>query len=108
MGEKNMAIVAINVGGRDYNLACDDGQEGHLRLLAADVDGRVRELAGQMGGNLSESMGLLLAAITMADELVENKRQMAHSGGYDEHALASTLNEIAGRMEMIADSVEIR
>ena len=31
-----MTIVNIKINGREYHLACDDGQEEHLRLLADD------------------------------------------------------------------------
>jgi cell division protein ZapA len=103
-----MAIVAINISGREYQLACDDGQEEHLGFLANEVDGRVRALSAQMGGRLNESMGLLLAAITMADELVENKRQIANPVGYNEGAVVAALNEIANRMETIAERKEMR
>lgn len=120
-----MAIVAVKIGGREYHLACDDGQEEHLLLLADDVDDRVRDLTSRMGGT-GEVMGLLLAAITMADELIENKREIeslsaamqqfpALTGGggegeamYTEDAVAVTLEEIAQRIERIAQSIEIR
>lgn len=97
-----MAIVAIKVNGREYNLACDDGQEEHLRHLADEVDGRVRALSARMGGRIGENMGLLLAAVTMADELVEKKQE---NQNYDEGAVMAALNEIANRMETIAERV---
>lgn len=121
-----MSIVGVKIGGREYHLACDDGQEEHLRLLADDVDERVRDLTSRMGGNAGEVMGLLLAAITMADELVENKKEiekissraqqfsaLADAGDpsgtvYTEEAVAITLEEIAERIERIAERAEMR
>lgn len=118
-----MATVTIKVGGRDYLVACDDGQEEQLRLLADEVDDRVRSLVFGMDNNPGEAMSLLLAALTMADELVELKRENERLAGQtdarfsvaDEHrvremeaAMAATLDEIAHRIEKIADHVEIR
>ncbi len=121
-----MAIVSVKINNREYHLACDDGQEEHLRLLADDVDERVRDLVSRMGGNTGEVMGFLLAAITMADELIENKREieklssgsrqfaaLLEGGGesgavYTEDAMAVTLDEIAERIERIAQRIEIR
>ncbi len=121
-----MAIVAVKIGGREYHLACDDGQEEHLRLLADDVDDRVRDLTARMGGNTGEVMGLLLAAITMADEVIENKKEIEKITAekariasligsveqapeyYNSEAVAVTLEEIAERIERIAERVEIR
>jgi len=124
-----MAVVHIRIGGREYDIACDDGQEEHLRFLADEVDDRIRTLVFGMGSNPGEAMSLLLTALTMADELVENKREIENIAAEmkrraalaDEHkpappgrmaeiesALAVTLEEIALKIEKIADRIEIR
>lgn len=119
-----MAIVHIRVGGREYDLACDDGQEEHLRFLADEVDERVRALTFGAGASVTEAMGLLLATLTMADEIIDNKKEIeklasapksASNGAATqarlaeiESAMAGTLNDIAARIEKIADSVEIQ
>lgn len=118
-----MTAVTIRVGDRDYRIACDDGQEEHLRFLADEVDDRVRSLLFGMNNNPGEAMALLMTALTMADELTElkkeNERLSARApldmGEADEQrmremeaAMAATLDEIAGRIEKIADQVEIR
>jgi cell division protein ZapA len=118
----SMTAVTIKVNGRDYRVACDDGQEDHLRLLADEVDDRIRSLIFGMDNNPAEGMALLMAALTMADELIELKRENeklmalgdteAPPVGEDrvremEAAMAATLDEIAHRIEKIADQVEI-
>lgn len=119
-----MTAVTIRVGDRDYRIACDDGQEEHLRFLADEVDDRVRSLLFGMNNNPGEAIALLMAALTMADELIELKKEnerlgarapSSDMGEIDEHrmremeaAMAATLDEIAGRIEKIADQVEIR
>lgn len=124
-----MSIVHIRINGREYDVACDDGQEEHLRLLADEVDERVRALARGMGANPGEGMCLLLAALMMADELIENKKEIKNiaaevermGGMVDENkqaeqegrmaeienAMAVTLEEIAMRIEKIARQVEV-
>lgn len=123
-----MAVVTIRVGGRDYQVACDDGQEEQLRFLADDVDDRVRLLIHRMGGSPGEFMALLLTTLTMSDELIENKKEIEKCLGeirklrsytdqqakqdpdnriaQMEVAMAVTLEEIAARIEKIADGVE--
>jgi cell division protein ZapA len=125
-----MALVNLRIHGRPYEVACDDGQEDHLRLLADEIDERVRALVRGMGAHPGESMALLLAALTMADEIIENKREnyeiaaevqrLASLVNDDtrrgqegrmveiEQAMATTLEEIALRIEKIADQVEMR
>lgn len=117
-----MAAVTIRVGDRNWRVACDDGQEDHLRALAEDVDDRVRSLVFSMEGSVNEGMALLLSALTMADEITELKREnellrtgKSAGGQPDEHriremeaAMAATLEEIAHRIEKIAEQAETR
>lgn len=127
-----MAVVTIKINGRDYQIACDDGQESDLRFLAEEVDNRVSMLVSRMGANPGEYMALLLSALTMADELIENKKELdkyasemkriqsmtamanrAKAPQNDarlsemEAAMAATLEDIASRIEKIADKIEI-
>ena len=44
-----MAQVDVAINGRNYRVACDDGQEDHLRQLAEYVDRRVMELVESVG-----------------------------------------------------------
>lgn len=124
-----MSTVPIKINGKEYQIACDDGQEEHLRALSFDLDERINQLAFQMGGNPGEVMGLLLAGLMMSDEMAENKREIERLGrevreltrrvseirptgtaraAEMEHAMLETLNELAIRIEKIADQTEIR
>ena len=38
-----MANIDIEVAGRRYNVACRDGEEEHLRSVAAEVDRRAQD-----------------------------------------------------------------
>lgn len=63
-----MAQLRVQVNGRDYAIACADGEEDHVRQLAAYVDGRVREVVGQVG-QVGELHVLLMTALNIADDL---------------------------------------
>lgn len=124
-----MAITTVRINGRHHEVACDDGQEEHLRMLADEVDGRMRQLLKAFGTHPGEVTAFLLTALTMADEIFENRRENKEIGmevqrlagimndekrneQYDrmaeiEQAMAGTLEEIAQRIEKIADQVEI-
>ncbi len=69
-----MAQVTVTVHGRQYQVACEDGQETHVEKLASYIDQRVRELAKKSGvpgpaGQITESRLLVMAALLIADEL---------------------------------------
>lgn len=65
-----MAEVDIVVAGRTYRLACEDGQEGHLSALAADLDAEARRVAAQTGV-VEEGRLLLMVGLMVADRLQE-------------------------------------
>lgn len=125
-----MSVVAIKVNGKDYSVACDNGEEERLIALAAEVDERVQSIVFGMKNKPNEAMGLLLAALMMADEIAEktkeNKELEAEArkaiarasvrrgqGDADgrmaemEAAMAATMEEIASRIEKIADQIEV-
>jgi cell division protein ZapA len=66
-----MSILDIRINNRSYQIACDDGQESHVRGLARDIDVRVRELASAMGGQVADGTLLVLTALMLSDELNE-------------------------------------
>lgn len=123
-----MSTIGVRINGKEYFLACDDGQEERLRLLADDVDERVRAITFRNGANIGEVMTLLMASITMADELIENKKKIEELSSLlqnkygkeeyynitqnntddSENAVISALEEIAQRIENIAERLEMR
>ncbi|MGH6664158.1 MAG: cell division protein ZapA, partial [Pseudolabrys sp.] len=44
-----MATVNATIAGRQFRLACEDGQEEHLQLLAQDLDQRIEDLRKKFG-----------------------------------------------------------
>lgn len=73
-----MAQVDIEVNGRTYQVGCEDGQEAHLKDLAAIIDRQVRQVSEDVG-QLGETRLMLMSALLMADELSEVRRRLALS-----------------------------
>ena len=65
-----MAQVTITINDRDYEIACDDGQENHLIKLSQFVDKRLRELTDVIG-QVGDARLLVMASLLLADELSE-------------------------------------
>ena len=74
-----MPLVNVMVNAKAYTIACDEGEEEHLRQLAAIVDGKVRELLGSVG-NVGDLRLLLMAALLIADEHHGGKIEAEHAG----------------------------
>jgi cell division protein ZapA len=70
-----MAQVTVTINGRQYRMACEDGQEEHLMRLAAEIDERIERLRGSFG-EVGDSRLTMMAALTVADELVESGKRI--------------------------------
>jgi len=74
-----MAEVDIRINGRQFSIACDDGQEQRVIDLANYVDAQVRNMAAA-GAGTNDSHLLVLTSIIMADELFSLKDAQASGG----------------------------
>ncbi|MDJ0950841.1 MAG: cell division protein ZapA [Alphaproteobacteria bacterium] len=110
-----MKQVVISINGRDYDIACDDGQEDHLRSLAGYVDKRVEELAATVG-QVGDLRLLVLTSLLIADELHESRTQQDERNQRREQetehfhirevGVASALDGISDRLETLAARIE--
>ena len=103
-----MPLVNIMVNSRAYTVACDDGEEDHLRELAAHVDAKVRELLATVG-QVGDQRLLLMAALLLADEHHDMSARLdARTQVAD--ALSSEHSEISDRLDkseaVAADIIE--
>jgi cell division protein ZapA len=61
-----MPDVTINIGGRDFEVACQTGEEHYLKSAAQMLDTEASALGAQVG-RLPESRMLLMAGLMLAD-----------------------------------------
>jgi cell division protein ZapA len=113
-----MAHVSVTINGRQYRMACDDGQELHLGRLAHDLDQRIANLRASFG-EIGDMRLTVMAALTLADELSDARQRMlkvdeelaaiqqaraavADRAAAAEAELAATVNSAAERVEKMA------
>jgi cell division protein ZapA len=65
-----MAQVIVTINGRQFRMACEDGQEEHLVKLAGELDERIGGLRAKFG-EIGDTRLTVMAALTIADELGE-------------------------------------
>ena len=65
-----MSQVSVTINGRQFRMACEDGQEGYLMNLAGEINNRINGLRSKPGG-ISDTGLIVMLAITLADELAE-------------------------------------
>lgn len=114
-----LAHVTVNINGKPYRMACNEGEEPHLTALAERFDAYVGRLKGSFG-EIGDQRLTVMAGIMVTDELQEAarrlqslERELAEAlGGRDaalgqalsaEKQLADRLADAALRIEAVAE-----
>jgi cell division protein ZapA len=110
-----MPHVEIMIGGRSFEVACQDGEEAYLATAAAMLDAEANALSSQIG-RMPEGRMLLMAGLMLADKtagLEERLREAeAHVAALTARVQAAApdealalLEEVAAQTEWLADQV---
>lgn len=126
-----MPQVEITIGGRNFEVACQEGEEQFLMTAAAMLDVEASSLSTQIG-RMPESRMLLMAGLLLADRTagledkvreaegraahLQSQLELAQAGGGVERVevpvvpteVMDNMAEIAARAEALADEVEAR
>jgi cell division protein ZapA len=106
-----MADVTVSIGGHNYTIACREGEEPHLREIAEIVDVKAHE-AREAVGSVSEVRQLMFAALLLADDLSESRKNAGSAPSAPQQggdpALATALEQLAQRVENLASALEQR
>jgi cell division protein ZapA len=65
-----MSHINVTINGRQYRMACEEGQEVRLLKLAEALESRVTELRGKFG-EIGDARLTVMAALTVCDELLD-------------------------------------
>ena len=93
-----MPDVTIKIGGRDFQVACQTGEEHFLQAAAAMLNAEADPLVQQMG-RLPEARMLLMAGLMLADKtaaLEDENRQ-----------IKARMAELEQRPKPAAEKVEV-
>jgi cell division protein ZapA len=71
-----MAQVTVTINGRQYRMACEDGEEERLLALGRGLDQRIGELREKFG-EIGDARLTVMAALLVADELAEAENRIA-------------------------------
>ncbi len=123
-----MPHVEIKIGGRNFEVACQEGEEHFLTSAAAMLDIEAAHLAAQVG-RITEARMLLMAGLMLADKtagledkikeadarvaqlqaqvaIMENRPAERIEVPVVPAGVTDTLAEIAARAEALADQIE--
>lgn len=117
-----MPEVNVEINGRKYRMACEEGQEAHLLGLAERFNKHVDAFKGDFG-EIGDTRLTVMAGIAVMDELAEAERRIARlkqdiasltqagealtAESEDlERRFAKRLNEVARKIEAIATAID--
>jgi len=126
-----MPEVTIHIGGRDFEVSCQEGEESFLHSAAKMLDDEARVLSDQIG-RMPEARMLLMAGLMLADKTaaVEDRIKMVEAKLAEREAeleqmraapapepekvevpvvpnsVTETLAELAARAEALAAEIE--
>lgn len=100
-----MPNLRLEIGGRHYDVHCQDGEEGHITRLASRVDAKARDAQAAIGG-INEVRQLLFAALMLADEAGAASGSTAHPPAAPPPATDDrAIDRIAARIEALASQI---
>jgi len=101
-----MAHVSVTIDNRKYRVACNQGEEARLESLAAMIDGKIVELRSAFG-EIGDQRLVVMAALTIADNLLEardeaaKQRDRAETINAKSAAIAAQLVQLGDRLEAV-------
>jgi cell division protein ZapA len=117
-----MPEVNVEIDGKKYRMACEDGQEAHLMELAERFNRTVLGLKGSFG-EIGDNRLVVMAGIAVLDELAAAEdriealkqdisdltsagREVTIESEELEQRFARRLNEAARKIEAIAQAID--
>jgi cell division protein ZapA len=70
-----MSQVNVSINGRQFRMACEDGEEARLSRLAEELDASIATLRTRFG-EIGDTRLTVMAALTLADQLSETKEKL--------------------------------
>jgi cell division protein ZapA len=65
-----MSHANVTINGRQYRMACEEGQEARLLTLAESLESRIGGLRGKFG-EIGDARLVVMVALTVCDELLD-------------------------------------
>ena len=102
-----MSDVTLSIAGRNYTVACAEGDEDRVRELAEMIGERLAGIGASLNTPM-EAKNLLIAGLILADELDEAKKAAATVERAPEAGpeVADGLEALADRLEKTAERLE--
>jgi cell division protein ZapA len=110
-----MTQVNVTINGRQFRMACEDGEEERLARLAEDLDALISRLRLRFG-EIGDTRLTVMAALTLADDLAETKSKLKQvepemsalreAGAQSSERVDATQAAVAAALNAAAERIE--
>ena len=116
--------VSVTINGQNYPMACEAGEEDHIRNLATRIDDVAQQILAS-GATINESRLLVMVGLILADRLHEAEGEAeatnstespppaatpapAPDNNQNNDALSASIEALAERLEHLASRLDSR
>ena len=116
--------VSVTINGQNYPMACEAGEEDHIRNLATRIDDVAQQILAS-GATINESRLLVMVGLILADRLHEAEGEAeatnstespppapapapAPENNQNNDALSASIEALAERLEHLASRLDSR
>jgi cell division protein ZapA len=93
-----MSHINVTINGRQYRMACEEGQEVRLLKLAESLETRIESLRGKFG-EIGDARLTVMAALMASDELLDANNRIS--------ALEQELEALRGARAVSSDRAKL-
>jgi len=84
-----MSQVTIKIGGRSFDVVCQEGEENYLKTAAAMLDEEAQKLESA-GARITESRMLLMAGLLLADRTAASEEKLSKTNNTPSYEAPNT------------------
>ena len=112
--------VSVTINGQNYPMACEAGEEDHIRNLATRIDDVAQQILAS-GATINESRLLVMVGLILADRLHEAEAtnstespppapapENTPENNQNNEALSASIEALAERLEHLASRLDSR
>ncbi len=99
-----MSVVTITINAKQFQIACNDGEEGLLQDAALKLSDKLEELK-QFSPKAPTELLLIMCAVGLQDDNTALRSKLDRAGYGEDEKLSETLSTIAGYLDDLAKKI---
>ncbi len=104
MSKQTQAIVEIIINNQSYKIACENGEQDHIKKLSQIINQEVEGLVSSLG-QIGDTRLLLMASLIIADRVYSKQNDSNKMNDKEYDSLLGIIKKATKRIELVADKL---